>query len=76
MLVAVAGVGVVLMTMLLWFLVALVFRRRFQFGIRTLLVLTVAVALPCSWLAEEMKKAREQSQAVRAIEKLSGDRRL
>ena len=69
---AVAVVGVVLLAMLLWWLVALVFRRRFQFGIRTLLVLTVAVALPCSWLAEEMKKAREQSQAVRAIEKLSG----
>ena len=34
---------------------------RFQFSIRSLLVLTVAVALPCSWLAAEMKKARQQA---------------
>ena len=39
-LIAVAGVGVVLLAMLLWLLVALVFRWRFQFSIRTLLVLT------------------------------------
>ncbi len=68
-LVAVAGVGVVLLAMLLWWLVAVVFRRRFQFGIRTLLVLTVAVALPCSWLAVEMKKATEQKAVVVAIAK-------
>jgi hypothetical protein len=47
--VAVVGVGMVLM--LFWFVVALLFQRRFQFGIRTLLMLTVAVALPFSWLA-------------------------
>ena len=29
----------------------LIFRLRFQFGIRTLLVLVIVVALPCSWLA-------------------------
>jgi hypothetical protein len=72
-LIAVAGVGVVLATMLLWWLVALVTRWHFQFGIRTLLVLTVAVAMPFSWLAEEMKKANEQKAAVAAIEKLDGN---
>ena len=41
-LLAVAAVGVVLVVMLLWLLVALIFRWRFQFGIRTLLVLVVA----------------------------------
>ncbi len=71
-LIAVAGVRVVLLAMLLWWRVALVFRWRFQFGIRTLLVLTVAVALPFSWLAVEMKKVREQRKAISAIEKLGG----
>ena len=71
-LIAVAAVGVVLASMLLWWLVALVFRSRFQFGIRTLLVLVVAVALPFSWLAVEMKKAREQGAAIAAIGKLDG----
>ena len=50
--------------MFAWFGVALVFRRRFQFSVRSLMVLVVVVALPCSWLAVEMKKAREQMEAV------------
>ena len=39
---------------------------------RLLLVLVVVVALPCSWLAAEMKKARQQKEAVEAITKLDG----
>jgi len=46
-----AFVGVAFLVMLLWFIVALVFRWHFQFGIRSLLVLVVVVAVPCSWLA-------------------------
>ncbi len=70
-----AAVTVVLAMLLivLWFGVALVFRRRFQFSIRSLLVLGVVVALPCSWLAVEMKNAREQKKTVAAIEKLGGN---
>jgi hypothetical protein len=71
-LVAVAGVGVVLGVMLLWWLVALIFRWRFQFSIRTLLVLTLVVALPCSWLAVTMGKARTQANAWEEIRKLGG----
>jgi hypothetical protein len=71
-LVAVAGVGVVLLAMLLWWLVAVVFRRRFQFGIRTLLALVVVVALPCSWLAIEVKGAKAQAAAVAAIKAAGG----
>ena len=66
-LVAVAGVGVVLVAMLLWFVVALIFRRRFQFSIRLLLVLVVAVALPFGWLATEMSNARHQEEALKGI---------
>jgi len=72
-LLAVAGIGVILLSMLSWFLVALTFRRRFQFGIRTLLVLTVAVALPFSWLAVERKKASEQRDELVQIRNSGGD---
>ena len=67
-----ASVGLALVLMLVWFAVALLFRWRFQFSIRSLLVLTVAVAIPCSWLGVEMKKAKEQKEAVAAIQKLGG----
>ena len=66
-LMAVAGVGVVLFVMLLWWLVAVVLRWRFQFGIHALLVLAVAVALPFSWLAVEMRRAKLQRKLVEAI---------
>jgi len=69
-LIAVASVGVVLALMLLWLIIALVFRLRFQFSIRSLLVLVIAVALPFSWLGVEMKKAREQRVAVQRFVEL------
>jgi hypothetical protein len=71
-LIAVGIVGVALVLMLLWFLVSLVFRWRFQFSIRSLFALTIAVAIPCSWLAVEMKKAREQKEAVERITNMGG----
>ena len=64
---ALGVVGVVMLLMFVWFSVALVFRRRFQFSLRTLLVLVVAVASPCSWLAVEMKAARGRHESVQAI---------
>ncbi|MGO9113208.1 MAG: hypothetical protein ACLP9L_28575 [Thermoguttaceae bacterium] len=54
---AVAAVGLVVLAMFVWFGMALAFGRRFQFSIRSLLVLTVAVALSCSWLAVEIRRA-------------------
>lgn len=74
-LIAVAVVGVVFLAMLLWFIVALVFRWRFQFSLRSLLVLVVVVAIPCSWMAVEMKAAKRQKEAVEAILKMKGDTR-
>ncbi len=70
---AVANVGVAMLLMLGWFAVALIFRWRFQFSIRSLLVLVVVVAVPFSWLAVEMKKAKEQKAAVEAIWRSDGD---
>ncbi len=60
---AVATVGVAMLMMLVWFLAALFFRLRFQFSTRSLMLMVVVVALPCSWMAVEMRKAREQEQA-------------
>jgi hypothetical protein len=69
----VAAVGLAMVVVLVWFAVALIFRWRFQFSIRSLLVLVVVVALPCSWLAVEMKKAKDQKEAVAAIKGLGGN---
>jgi hypothetical protein len=72
-LIAVASVGAAMLLMLVWFAASLVFRWRFQFSVRSLFVLTVAVATACSWLSADLKKAREQENAIRAIEEVGGN---
>ena len=67
-----AAVGVAMVLMLGWFGMAVAFRRRFQFSIKSLLVVVIVVALPCSWLAVEMKKARSQREAIKTIENVLG----
>ncbi len=67
---AVGTVGGATLLMGMWFAVAMLLRRRFQFSIRSLLVLTVATAVPFSWLAVEMKKAREQAEIVEETTRL------
>ena len=69
-LIAVAAVGGAMLVMLGWFVASLLFRWRFQFSIRSLLVLTVAVAVPSSWLAVETRVAKMQEEAVAAIREL------
>ena len=59
-LIAVAALGVALLLMLYWFIIAKVFCWRFQFSIRSLLVLIITVAIPCSWMAVELKRARNR----------------
>ncbi len=71
-LIAVVSVDVACLVMLLWSLPALIFRWRFQFSIRSLLLLPVVVAVLCSWLATEMKQARKQRDVVEWIEKAGG----
>jgi hypothetical protein len=68
--VALVGVGMVLM--LVWFAVALVFKRQFQFSIQSLMLMVVAVAVPCSWLAVEMKRAKSQAHMVEVIRSFGG----
>jgi len=49
-LIAVAVLGAAMLLMFFTYVAAILFRWRFQFAIRTLLLLVVAVAVPCSWL--------------------------
>ena len=63
-LIGVAVVGVAMILMLGWLIVSLIFRWRFQFSIRSLLVLVVAVAIPSSWLTVEIKAARKQRETI------------
>jgi len=71
-LIAVGVVGVAVLVMLIWGLVCLCFRRRFQFSFRSLLVFLVAVSVPLGWFAWEMQKARRQREAVEAIREMGG----
>ena len=48
--VALATVLAAISVLLLWFADSLLFRRHFQFFIRSLLLLTAAIAIICSWL--------------------------
>ncbi len=65
-LIAVAAVSAFALVMLLWFLVAVLFRRRFQFGLRSLLLFPVVVAVPCSWLTVEIRAADKQRKLLEA----------
>jgi hypothetical protein len=71
-LIALAAVGLTLLSMLLWFVMALLFRWRFQYGIRSLMLLVVAVAVAFSWVAVEMRNERRQGEAASAIRKARG----
>ena len=66
----VALVGVAMLLMLVWFGVAVVFRRRFQFSLWSLLVLVVVVAVPCSWLAIEKQRAKGQKDVVDGLSRM------
>jgi hypothetical protein len=65
---ALAALGLVILWFSLWYLSALFHRRRFQFGIRTLLAITVAVAVPFSWLAVEINRAKREKEIVERLQ--------
>ena len=71
-LVAAASIGATGVLVFLWFLAAAVFRWQFQFSIRSLLLLTVVVAIPCSWLTVGREQAGKQREAVAAIRAMGG----
>lgn len=68
-LVAVAAVCVGLLVLFLWFGLSLVLRRRFQFGLRSLLAMVLLVAVACSWLGVKVEQARKQKAVVEALKR-------
>jgi hypothetical protein len=71
-LIAVAAVGANALLMLLQWVAALIFARRFQFGIRSLLAFCLASSIAAGWLALEMQRARRQVQVVEGINSVGG----
>jgi len=47
-------------------------RRWYQYSLRTLLLFMLLASIGLSWLAVKLKQAREQKEAVRAIEEAGG----
>ena len=68
-----AALCVAFLSILLWFIASLFFHRRFQFSLRSLFVLAIVVAVPCSRVATLMQQARHQREAVAMICSLGGD---
>jgi hypothetical protein len=62
-LIAVAAIVLAVPFTLFLFAAVRLYRGRFQFGIRSFLLLVVAVAIPCGWLTTEIRQAREQREA-------------
>jgi len=48
-------------------------RRRFQYSLRSLLIVMTLVAFGCSWFAVQMKKSRERANAMERIEEAAGE---
>jgi Leucine-rich repeat (LRR) protein len=47
-------------------------RRWFQFSLRTLLIVTLVVAIPCAWVGRKIERKRRERAAVALIENLGG----
>jgi hypothetical protein len=71
-LIASGDVAVALFLGLTLLLAAAVVRKRFQFGVRALLVLTSVVAVQCDWLGTEVAAARKQHALVAEIRRARG----
>jgi len=63
-LIAVAAVVMAAVVMLLWWIAGLIVHWRFQFGIRSLLMLVLVCSIAAGWLAVEKDRARRQADLV------------
>ena len=72
-LIALATLALAMLLMFLWFAAALVFGLRFQFSVRSLLALMLAVAVACGWFVTEREAAERQRAAATAVAHLRAD---
>ena len=68
-----ATLALAMLLMFLWFAAALVFGLRFQFSVRSLLALMLAVAVACGWFVTEREAAERQRAAATAVAHLRAD---
>jgi hypothetical protein len=73
LLLAVASLGVAMVLFFAWFIFALLFRWRFQFSVRSILIFVTLFAVLCSYFASEFQEAERQQQTARRIVELGGD---
>jgi len=69
------GIGIFILTILVglvWFGVALVLRRKFQFSLLSLCGLMLCLCLLGSWFAWKMERAKRQREVAARIESLNG----
>ncbi len=71
-LLALASMGVAVLVLLLWFACSVVFRRRFQYSLRTLMLVMTLACLGMSWLGVEMQRTKRQREVVDTMTKLGG----
>jgi len=69
-LISVATLLLAILFLFVWFLLSLLFRWRFQYSIRSLLLLVVVVAIPCSRFAARMRYAEARKETADAIQKV------
>ena len=72
-LITVGMIGVAMLVLLVWFAACLLFRRRFRFGVRSLLVSMVVVAVSCAWFAVEVSNAKSHKEAREGIQNVGGE---
>ena len=69
---ALAAVAVWAVVAVLGCIAGLIFRRRVQFSVRSLLLFVLAASVASSWLTAEMRSARRQAALIRDLEKAGG----
>jgi len=69
---AVGATAAVLVSLLSWFAIALVFRWRFQYSLRSLLLVMLLTSIGMSWVGVRIWNTIRQKQAVAAIKRVGG----
>ena len=69
---ALEAVGLALLLLLVLLIVALLLHWRFQYSLRSLLVLAVAVAIPFIWLTTEVRQVRTEQEIVEMVQRAGG----